>query len=119
MAATTAPRFGIQYGWAVGDNFKSGMDANLLSLDHVGIHLSVKDRDLATPPGSPANGDTYIVASSPTGAWSGQAGKVAVYNGPTTAWVFYTPRTGWVAFIEDEAKLSAYYSSAWSAGIAI
>lgn len=117
MAGTTLPRNGIVYNWAVGDNFKADMDANLLKLDHVGLHLSVKDRDLATPPGSPANGDTYIVAGSPTGAWSGHAGKVAVYNG--SGWSIYTPRTGWVAFIEDEVKLSAYYSSAWSAGISI
>jgi hypothetical protein len=119
MAGTTAPRFGITYGWLVADNFKSEMDNNLLKADHVGFHLSVKDRDLATPPGSPANGDTYIVASGGTGAWSGHDGKVVVYNTPTAAWKVYTPRTGWVAFIEDETKLSAYYGSAWSAGISI
>jgi hypothetical protein len=119
MAATTGPRFGIQYGWSVSENFKTGMDANLLKLDHAGVHLSVKDRDLTAPPGGPADGDTYIVGAGATGAWATHDGKIAVYNGPTAAWVFYTPRTGWVAFIEDETKLSAYYSSAWSAGIAI
>ena len=38
------------------------------------------DKDLATPPGSPANGDRYIVAASPTGAWAGQAGMLAAYQ---------------------------------------
>lgn len=118
MPASTDPRFGLSYGWPLGESgWNTGMDANLLKIARAGVHLSVKDRDLATPPGSPAAGDTYIVAASPTGAWAGKAKDVAVWDG--TAWVFYTPRTGWVTFIEDENKLSAYYSSAWSAGIAI
>jgi hypothetical protein len=107
---------GLKYGWAVGDNYKTEHDANLLTIDRV-LQLGVKDRDLATPPGAPTAGDRYIVAAAPTGAWTGHAKDIAVYTGST--WAFYTPKTGWVAFIEDEAKLSAYYSSAWSAGIAI
>lgn len=30
-----------------------------------------------TPPGSPADGARYIVGASPTGAWAGQANKLA------------------------------------------
>ena len=33
--------------------------------------LAVLDRDLSTPPASPTAGARYIVAASPTGAWSG------------------------------------------------
>ena len=118
MAASTEPRSGMNYGWTLGENgWNTGMDANLLWLGRFGTHLSVKDRDLTTPPGSPASGDTYIVAASPTDAWAGQAGKVAVWSG--TAWVFGTPRVGWVAYIEDEEKLTAYKAGGWSAGIAI
>lgn len=41
----------------------------------------------ATPPGSPTEGDAYIVATSPTGAWVGKAKTVALYyNG---AWRFF------------------------------
>lgn len=118
MAALTDPRFGLSYGWTLGESgWNTGMDANLLKIARAGVHLSVKDRDLATPPGSPAAGDTYIVAASATGAWATKEKNVAVWDG--AAWQFYAPSTGWVAFVEDEAKLSAYYSSAWSAGIAI
>lgn len=118
MASSTEPRSGLFYGWSLGESgWNTGMDANLLRLGRFGFHLSVKDRDLATPPGSPAAGDTYIVAASPTGAWASYATHVAIWDG--TAWQFATPRAGWVAFIEDETKLSAFYSSAWSAGIAI
>lgn len=118
MAASTEPRSGLNYGWSLGENgWNTGMDANLLSIGRFAYHLSVKDRDLATPPGSPAAGDTYIVAASPTGAWAGQAGKVAIWSG--SAWVFGTPRIGWVAYIEDEQRLSAYKAAGWSVGVAI
>ena len=46
----------------------------------------------AAPPGSPAEGDRYIVAASPTGAWSGQAQKIATYLG--AAWTFSSPLAG-------------------------
>ena len=46
----------------------------------------VIDKDLTAPPGSPAEGDTYIVGASATGAWAGQDDHLATYyNG---AWLF-------------------------------
>lgn len=118
MAAQTDVRFGLQYGWTLGESgWNVGMDANLLKLARVGVHLSVKDRDLATPPASPAAGDTYIVAATATGAWAGKEKQIAVWSG--SAWVFYAPRIGWVTYIEDEEKLSAYKAAGWSAGVAI
>jgi len=118
MAAQTEPRSGILYGWTLGENsWHTGMDSNLLWLGRFGTHLSVKDRDLSAPPGSPAAGDTYLVGASPTGAWSGQAAKVAVWSG--SAWVFGSPRIGWMAYVEDEEKLITYKASGWSAGIAV
>ena len=122
MAAKTEPRSGIQYGWTLGEsNWNTGMDANLLSIGRFAYHLSIKDRDLATPPLSPADGDTYIVAASATDAWAGKDGQLAVWSTlPTTpAWIFGVPRIGWVAYIEDEEKLCAYKVAGWSAGIAI
>lgn len=118
MVASTEPRSGMSYGWSLGENnWNTGMDNNLLFLGRFGVHLSILDRDLTTPPGGSAAGDTYIVAASPTGAWVGQAAKVAIWSGST--WVFGTPRVGWVAYIEDEQVLSAYKPAGWSAGIAI
>lgn len=118
MPASIEPRSGLSFGWSLGENnWNTGMDANLLSLGRFAYHLSVKDRNLSTPPGSPAAGDTYIVGSSPTGAWAGKANQVAVWSG--TAWVFGVPRKGWVAYIEDEEVLSAFKGSSWSAGVSI
>lgn len=74
--------------------------------------LNIKDRDLATPPGSPANGDCYIVASSPTGAWTGHAGQVAIYN---TGWLFIAPIEGMQAWIADEDINVTYDGVSWFA----
>ena len=84
----------------------------LRALDAI-IQLSVLDRDLATPPGSPANGDRYIIAASPTGAWSGQAGKIAAFQ--DGAWAFFTPKEGWIVWVADEGSLVARDGSAWVA----
>lgn len=118
MPAQTEPRSGLFWGWDLGETgWKPGMDANLLRLGRFGFHLSVKDRDLTTPPGSPAAGDTYIVGPVATGDWAGKDSQVTIWDG--TAWVFGTPRIGWVAYIEDEEKLSAYRAAGWSVGVAI
>lgn len=118
MPASTEPRSGLSFGWSLGEsNWNTGMDANLLSIGRFAYHLSVKDRNLSSPPGSPANGDTYIVGPSPTGAWAGKEGQVAVWTG--SSWAFGVPRVGWVAYIEDEEVLSAYKNAGWSAGVAI
>lgn len=71
-----------------------------------------KDRDLTAPPGSPAAGDCYLVAASPTGAWTGQAGKVAIYI--NTSWTFITPKEGFLFWVDDENVLILYDGSAWS-----
>jgi hypothetical protein len=75
--------------------------------------LIAADKDLTTPPGSPAEGDRYIVPSGASGSWSGQTGKVASYF--DGAWVFYTPAAGWYCFVTDEAILYRYSGAAWVA----
>lgn len=119
MPATTDPRAGINYGFTQGESgWGDDMDANLLKLAQAGFHLSVIDRDLTAPPGSPANGDTYIPAATATGAWTGWEGRIAIYR--INAWVSYVPRKGWMAFIEDEDKIAVYKTgTTWSAGVAI
>lgn len=117
MASSVEPRSGLNYGWTLGETpWNAGMDANLLRLGRIGFHLSIKDRDLATPPTTPANGDTYIVAPAATGAWVGKSGQIALWDG--TAWVFYAPRVGWSAYVEDEEVRTTYKAGGWSAGVA-
>lgn len=75
--------------------------------------LSVIDRNLSTPPGSPADGDTYIVGGSATGAWAGQEERLAVaFLG---SWIFYIPNIGWKAYIIDESLDAFWNGSSWAA----
>lgn len=116
MAASTEPRSGLLFGWALGESgWNVGMDDNLKRIGRFAFHLSVKDRDLATPPASPAIGDTYIVATGGTDAWLGKDKQVAIWDG--SVWVFGVPREGWQAFIEDEGVLATYTAGAWNLGV--
>ena len=81
----------------------------LLKLD-ARIHLSVISRSLAAPPAA-ADGDRYLVAASPSGAWAGQQGLLALAQGG--GWVFITPRKGWRLWVESESKLLAFDGTLW------
>lgn len=84
----------------------------LRSLDAI-VQLAVDDRDLAAPPASPAEGARYLVAASATGVWSGNSGKIAAFQ--DGAWMFHTPREGWLAWIADEDVAVIYDGSSWVA----
>ena len=100
MPAKTGSRNGLSYGWSLGENnWNVDMDGNLSFIDRFGIHLSFKSF-LNTPPGSPADGDSYVVGAAPAGAWVGKAGQVAVYD--DGAWFYGVPRTGWQAYCEAD-----------------
>jgi hypothetical protein len=85
-------------------------NAAIRELDAI-VQLSVIDDSLTAPPGSPADGDRYIVATSATGAWAGKDGKIAAWQ--DGAWSFYAPRTGWLAFIASRSAAYLYASGTW------
>jgi hypothetical protein len=82
----------------------------LLQLDAL-VCCGILDRDLSTPPGSPSDGDTYLVKATGTGAWAGQDGKIAF--SVDGAWRFYAPFNGLAAYVSDESVLLVYNGSAW------
>lgn len=63
-----------------------------------------------TPPGSPADGDGYIIGSSPTGAWSGHASDLAYY---ANGWKFIDPVAGMLFVSQADGKWWQYSSGAW------
>jgi hypothetical protein len=86
-------------------------DIKLLDVDHIDWPNSVISAAIATPPGSPSAGDRYIVAASPTGAWSGHATRIARWSG--SAWEFQNPTVGRLAHNEATSSFLKFTGSAW------
>jgi hypothetical protein len=83
-----------------------------LGLLDVLVHLSLSARNVAAPPAAPVEGARCIVGATPTGAFAGQAGKVAAFD--DGAWRFLTPKKGWCAFVESESRLVVFDGAGWT-----
>lgn len=125
--ASTAlgPKLGQLIYCDIGGVFPNGLRRMLRAYDQL-IQGSVKSTALVDPPGAPADGDAYIIlqGTTPTGAWAGQAGKVAVYsihiattdtNTKVPGWEFYTPKKGWGFFSEAGGVVYRWDGGAWIA----
>jgi hypothetical protein len=111
---TTTPNLGITLVEQSQSQKEVTVNQAILTLDAV-LGGGVIDKDLATPPVSPAEGDKYIVAGSPTGAWTGHAKHIAFfYNG---GWRFINPGEGLFVWVNDEDLLYVYTGSAWSSSV--
>src|SRR3990167_5115027 len=73
------------------------------------------DRDLGTPPGSPAQGDAYLVPTGASGVWSTNVGKIALYV--NTAWMYIIAKEGMTLWVKDENVRITYDGAAWNAGL--
>lgn len=82
----------------------------LQRLDAV-VQLSVKSASDTAPPANPTAGERYILPAGVTGAWSGFAGQLAVYE--NMAWQFYTPSEGWFAWVSDIDQLWIFDGTTW------
>jgi hypothetical protein len=99
----TLPGLGLTGFWNLGSGYKTQMDANLLALSALS-QLRVISRVTALP-GSPTDGDIYIVPSG------GDANKVAVRD--NGAWSYYVPDEGYFAYVEDEDVFVFWTGTAW------
>lgn len=70
----------------------------------------ILDKDLATPPSTPAAGDAYVVSATATGDWAGKDGYIAYFD---QIWRFITPQAGMNVYVVDEACYYDYTGSAW------
>lgn len=82
----------------------------LVALDSL-TQSGIIDRNLTAPPGSPSEGDTYIVGASATGDWSGKDNNIATYY--DSIWRFYPPKVGWLVYVVDEGIHLKYDGSSW------
>lgn len=117
--ANQEPSLGIWTDYVTGESgWTNQFNFNMSKLATM-CQLTVINRTLTAAPGTPANGDTYIVAAAPTGTWANQAGKIAVWRATLSQWEFYAPRNGLQAVILAESKMTTYLSGAWTPGITL
>lgn len=50
--------------------------------------IAVISNVIASPPGSPNNGDTYLIPVGATGGWTGEDNKVAIWSAALEAWSY-------------------------------
>ena len=79
------------------------------------VQLTVEARDLSVPPATPQEGARYIVAAGASGAWAGQEGAVAVYDGG--AWLFLTPQSGWRAHDLAQGQMVIFADGGWQVAL--
>lgn len=86
-------------------------------LENFSWQQPVISMSLSTPPVSPTKGDRYVVASSPSGAWTGHTNHIAWYDG--AAWLFDIPNQGWTLINLLDNTSYEFNGSSWSAGASI
>jgi len=101
---------------ALGDCYYTAGEALLRGLQAL-VESNVISVGLNTPPVSPANGDSYIIGSSPTGVWSAQANNLAYWSTdnpavPSGEWEYYTPKNGWA--VGSGNALYIFNNGAWA-----
>ena len=78
-------------------------------------HFIVADNDLTAPPGSCADGASYIIAATATGAWASKEKQIATALGTNASggWTYHVPAEGYTAYIQDENARQLYDGSDW------
>lgn len=74
------------------------------------LNTGIIDKDLATPPGTPLAGDSYIIAADATGDWAGKSFQIAYFD---QIWRFIVPNRGLLLWVNDENVHYIYNGSVW------
>jgi hypothetical protein len=112
MSDDATPRLSLPYLAAGQAQKHVTLNESLALLDGL-VQTAVESRATAAQPGSPADGDLYILPASPTGAdWSGKpAGTVMRYE--AGAWAELPVSEGCIAWVKDEDVAVFFDGSAW------
>lgn len=73
--------------------------------------VGVANMTLTAPPGSPVDGDSYVVAATATGAWVGKENQIAAYR--SGAWIFVDPPNGKPIFDQETERFFVWDGTAW------
>ena len=89
-----------------------GLTASSVGTTHLQKPFGYKVEDVSnTPPTLPGAGVAYIIGTSPTGAWEGEASKIAESNG--ASWDIYTVAEGDLVYDKAAGYTKAFKSGVW------
>ncbi len=106
-------------GWPCGYEYRVGTSKLTIGLEddngwpevvHIKAMHPVIEGMSDTPPTAPVEGDTWLVAATANGVWSGQEDKLASYIG--SQWLFISPQAGMRVFLRNSSQFYLY-DNAW------
>lgn len=112
--SSSSPRLGLPLLFS-GQAQKEVYVNEALSLVDAMAHCTIEG-SATTPPASPTNGNNWLVASTATGDWAGQDGKIACWQSGN--WLFVAPFDGLRVFNRSTHQF-AYYSGGWKIPVAV
>lgn len=111
---SSTPRLGLPF-LSAGQAQKEVFVNEALQILDIVAAAAVEEPPRATPPDTPQVGDTYIVATSPSGDWTGKAQCLAALT--SGGWRFVTPKQGLFALEKASGSYLTYREGAWEAGV--
>ena len=117
MSISNGPKINVIVNAANGDIW-GDPTRQLFRMLQVLVQANVKNLTLSTPPTNPSNGDSYVVATGATGAWTGFATQIAYWTTdnpafPLGTWEFWQPQEGWQVYDYHTAEFYVFSGSAW------
>lgn len=109
---SNGPKLGLLVDGEIGEEHYDELMAQWRGLDAL-VQCTVISATTTAEPGSPADGDLYLVPTGATGTdWAGEDGKLARYSGVLPGWEFFTPLEGWLLYVLDTDVLGCWTGSA-------
>lgn len=113
MALTNGPNLGLLVDGAIGEVHYTQLMLRWRWIDAL-TQARAKSGTTVAQPGSPANGDLYLLTSGATGTnWAANPNKLARYNSTTPAWEFLAAKEGWEVYCEDTDSRYRFDGTNW------
>ena len=99
----------------VGQSQKEWLHNEALQRLDIIAAAAVEEQPRAAPPALPVVGACYLVATNPTGAWTGYANHLAGWT--SGGWRFVAPVEGLAAFVRSTSVWAVFRAGSWELGV--
>jgi len=118
MTISYGPKLNLMVDGEQGEQHYEPLMQLLRAIDAL-VQCTAISKDIADPPGTPSDGDVYILPDiGLSGDWVGHPNEVTRWSSKESVWEFYTPRVGWIAYIDDLAAHFTYGGGVWNTLVA-